>query len=135
MPNSVTNHVSGILPKEGDGVHNDFNLAPNIKFRRSKRANIDAFPTDAKLLETAIQQLAKLAKAHGVALRQSYVRLARKAVMMAGRYAHAKQFKRMNKKIKFLRSRLGRPMHSLAEGRPRCEDTHRNFFSSFYSFL
>jgi hypothetical protein len=30
------------------------------------------FPTDAKLLETAIRQLGKLAKAHGVPLRQSY---------------------------------------------------------------
>lgn len=28
--------------------------------------------------------------------------------MMAGRYAHAKQFKRMNRQIKFLRTRLGR---------------------------
>ncbi len=67
-----------------------------------------AFPTDAKLLETAIRQLGKLAKAHGVALRQSYVRVAKKAAMMAGRYAHAKQFKRMNRQIKWLRTRLGR---------------------------
>ena len=67
-----------------------------------------AFPTDAKLLETAIQQLGKLAKDHGVALRQSYVRVAKRAAMMAGRYAHAKQFKRMNKQIGFLRTRLGR---------------------------
>ncbi len=28
--------------------------------------------------------------------------------MMAGRYAHAKQFKRMNRELKFLRTRLGR---------------------------
>ena len=28
--------------------------------------------------------------------------------LMAGRYAHAKQFKRMNRRIKFLRTRLGR---------------------------
>ncbi len=35
-----------------------------------------AFPTDAKLLETAIQQLGKLAKDHGVPLRQSYARVA-----------------------------------------------------------
>ena len=28
--------------------------------------------------------------------------------MMAGSYAHAKQFKRMNRQIKFLRTRLGR---------------------------
>lgn len=67
-----------------------------------------AFPTDAGLLETAIRQLGKLAKAHDVPLRQSYARLARTAAMMAGRYAHAKQFKRMNGRIKFLRTRLGR---------------------------
>ncbi len=66
------------------------------------------FPTDAKLLETAIQQLGKLAKDHGVPLRQSYGRLAKRAAMMAGRYAHAKQFKRMNRELKFLRTRLGR---------------------------
>ena len=67
-----------------------------------------AFPTDAKLLETAIRQLGKLAKAHGVPLRQSYGRVAKRAAMMAGRYAHARQYKRMNRRIKFLRTRLGR---------------------------
>jgi IS5 family transposase len=67
-----------------------------------------AFPTDAGLLETAIRQLGKLAREHGVPLRQSYRRVARRAAMMAGRYAHAKQFKRMNRQIKFLRTRLGR---------------------------
>jgi|TARA_B100002003_G_scaffold122214_1_gene112795 IS5 family transposase len=66
------------------------------------------FPTDAKLLETAIRQLGKLAKEHDVPLRQSYRRVAKKAAMMAGRYAHAKQFKRMNRRITFLRTRLGR---------------------------
>ncbi len=71
------------------------------------------FPTDAKLLETAIQQLAKLARQHGVALRQSYRRVASRAAMMAGRYAHAKQFKRMNRQIKFLRTRLGRVVRDI----------------------
>ena len=33
--------------------------------------------------------------------------------MMAGRYAHAKQFKRMNKQIKFLRTRLGRVIRDI----------------------
>ena len=72
-----------------------------------------AFPTDAGLLETAIRQLAKLAKKHGVPLRQPYVRVARRAAMMAGRYAHAKQFKRMNRRIKFLRTRLGRVIRDI----------------------
>jgi IS5 family transposase len=71
------------------------------------------FPTDAKLLGTAIQQLGKLAKAHGVPLRQSYTRVAKRAAMMAGRYAHAKQFKRMNKQIKLLRTRLGRVIRDI----------------------
>ena len=66
------------------------------------------FPTDAKLLETAIHQLGRLAKKHEVPLRQSYARVAKRAAMMAGRYAHAKQFKRMNRRVKFLRTRLGR---------------------------
>jgi len=46
-----------------------------------------AFPTDARLLETAISQLGKLAKEHGVPLRQSYARVAKRAAMMAGRLA------------------------------------------------
>jgi IS5 family transposase len=71
------------------------------------------FPTDAKLLETAIQQLGKLAKQHDVALRQSYRRVAKRAAMMAGRYAHAKQFKRMNRQIKLLRTRLGRVVRDI----------------------
>ena len=72
-----------------------------------------AFPTDARLLEVAIHQLGKLAKKHDVPLRQSYARLARRAAMMAGRYAHAKQFKRMNRQIKFLRTRLGRVIRDI----------------------
>ena len=71
------------------------------------------FPTDAKLLETAIQQLGKLAKQHGVPLRQSYTRVAKRAAMMAGRYAHAKQFKRMNRELKRLRTRLGRVIRDI----------------------
>ena len=67
-----------------------------------------AFPTDAGLLETAIRQLGRLARERGVPLRQSYARLARRAAMMAGRYAHARQFKHMNRQIRFLRTRLGR---------------------------
>jgi IS5 family transposase len=66
------------------------------------------FPTDAKLMHRAVEMLARLAKKHGVRLRQSYVRLAKRAALMAGRYAHAKQFKRHNREIRFLRTRLGR---------------------------
>jgi IS5 family transposase len=65
-------------------------------------------PTDAKLLHKAIVMLAGLARAHEVPLRQSYVRVGKRAALKAGRYAHAKQFKRHNRQLKFLRTRLGR---------------------------
>jgi transposase, IS5 family len=66
------------------------------------------FPTDAKLLHAALKGLTRLARTHGVRLRQSYTRIAKRAAMMAGRYAHAKQFKRHRRELRILRTRLGR---------------------------
>jgi transposase, IS5 family len=66
------------------------------------------FPTDAKLLHAAIKGLSRMARKLGVRLRQSYVRVAKRAAMMAGRYAHAKQFKRHHRELRILRTRLGR---------------------------
>jgi IS5 family transposase len=66
------------------------------------------FPTDAKLLHAAIKGLNRIAKKRGVRLRQSYLRIAKRAAMMAGRYAHAKQFNRFHRQIRRLRIRLGR---------------------------
>jgi IS5 family transposase len=66
------------------------------------------FPTDAKLLHAAIKGLNRLANKHGVRLRQSYIRIAKRAAMMAGRYAHAKQFNRHRRQLRILRTRLGR---------------------------
>ena len=65
-------------------------------------------PTDAKLMLKAIEKLGRLAREHNVPLRQSYARVTKRAALMAGRYAHAKQFKRHNRELKFLRTRLGR---------------------------
>ena len=39
-------------------------------------------------------------------LRQSYLRIAKRAAMMAGRYAHAKQFNRHRRELRILRTRL-----------------------------
>src|SRR6516162_6610225 len=66
------------------------------------------FPTDAKLLHAAIKGLTQLARKRSVRLRQSYVRIAKRAAMMAGRYAHAKQFNRHRRQLRILRTRLGR---------------------------
>lgn len=65
-------------------------------------------PTDSKLYLRAINRLADAAQDRGVKLRQTYRRVAKKAAMMTGRYAHAKQFKRMRRQLKKLRTWLGR---------------------------
>ena len=45
------------------------------------------FPTDAKLLNRARQILVRQAKKHGVALRQSYARVGKLALIKQQRYA------------------------------------------------
>ena len=65
-------------------------------------------PTDAGLMHRALQKLVKLARRHRVELRQSYLRVAKRAAIMVGRYTHAHQFKRARRALKFLRTRLGR---------------------------
>ncbi len=67
-----------------------------------------AHPTDARLTHRAIEQLVDLAKREDVELPQSYLRVAKRAAIMVGRYIHAHQFKRARRQLKFLRTRLGR---------------------------
>ena len=83
------------------------------------------FPTDAKLLHAAIKGLNRLARKHGVRLRQSYLRIAKTAAMMASRYAHAKHFRRHQRQLRLLRSRLGRIIRDIRrkiEGQPALEE-------------
>jgi transposase, IS5 family len=87
-----------------------------LRTRDLKRVTVDTtvqpkaitFPTDAKLLHAAIKGLNRLARKCEVRLRQSYLRIAKRAAMLASRYAHAKQFKRHHRQLRLLRSRLGR---------------------------
>lgn len=72
-----------------------------------------AHPTDAGLMHRALEKLVRLAKRHGVELRQSYLRVAKRAAIMVGRYSHAHQFKRARKMLKFLRTRLGRVIRDI----------------------
>jgi hypothetical protein len=67
-----------------------------------------AHPTDARLMHRAITKLVGFAKRNRVPLRQSYLRLAKRAAIMVGPYTHAHQFKRARRQLKFLRTRLGR---------------------------
>jgi IS5 family transposase len=72
-----------------------------------------AHPTDSRLYERARDQLVTLAQEAGMELRQSYARLAPRLALQVGRYAHAKQFKRMRKALKKLKGYTGRVMRDL----------------------
>jgi transposase, IS5 family len=68
------------------------------------------FPTDAKLMNRAREIMVRLAKPHGLELRQSYAWVGKPALIKHQRYAHAHahQFKRANKALRKLRTYLGR---------------------------
>lgn len=53
------------------------------------------------------------ARGAGIILRQSYVGVAKRAQIMAQRYAHARQYKRHRREVKFLKTRLERPIRDI----------------------
>jgi transposase, IS5 family len=71
------------------------------------------FPTDAKLLNRARERLVRLANKLGVALRQSYRRVGKLALIKHQRYAHAHQFKRANRSLRKLKTYLGRVIRDI----------------------
>jgi IS5 family transposase len=72
-----------------------------------------AHPTDSRLLERCREHLVKAAAEHGIKLRQNYNREAPRLAAQVGRYAHARQYKRMKKALRTLRSRVGRVMRDV----------------------
>lgn len=87
-----------------------------LKATEFNRLNVDttvqdkaiAFPTDARLYHKARRRLVKLASERGIALRQSYKRLGKRSLLMAGRYAHARRSKRAARETRRLKTYLGR---------------------------
>lgn len=73
-----------------------------------------SYPTDAKLYHKLREQLVKLAAESGIELRQSYTRKSKRALVMQGRYAHARQMKRAKKEIRSLKTYLGRVKRDVA---------------------
>src|SRR6476620_9310760 len=100
---SVATRTKAIKPSELSRVIVDTTVQPK---------NV-TFPTDAKLLNRAREKLVRLAQRHGVALRQSYMRVGKFALIQHQRYAHAKQFKRANRMLKKLRTYLGRVIRDI----------------------
>src|ERR671918_3107043 len=100
-----------------------------VKPQSLERVSIDttvqtkaiAHPLDSRLYHRGREILVRLAKRHGVPLRQSYARLGKRALRLASRYAHARQMKRARREIKRLKTYLGRVFRDVRRklaGRP-----------------
>ena len=100
--------------------------------KHAKRVTIDttvqtkavAHPTDSHLLHTGVRWLARLARRHGVALRQSFVRLAAQARREAARLMHGPGHRQALRHVRRLRTFLGRLHRDVARkvaGRPDLE--------------
>lgn len=77
-----------------------------------------AFPTDSQLYHQSRKQLVDIAREQGISLRQTYGKESRLLAMKVGRYAHARQFKRMNRALKKLKNYLGRVYRDLSRKLP-----------------
>ena len=75
-----------------------------------------AHPTDSQLLETARQKLVAAAKDAGIDLKQTFAKEGRLLRFKAGRYAHAKHFKRMARAIKRQRTIVERIARQMERG-------------------
>ena len=92
-----------------------------------ERVNVDttvqekaiAYPTDARLYHKARVLLVKAAKQRGIPLRQSYLRLGKRALIMSGRYAHARQMRRARAEQKKVKNYLGRVYRNILRNCPQ----------------
>jgi len=97
-----------------------------------KQVNVDttgqekaiAFPTDARLYHKARQALVRTAKSCNLKLRQSYVRLGKRALVNQGRSGAARQLKRARRETRKLRTYLGRVLRNIERGRPQLSEKH-----------
>ena len=72
-----------------------------------------AFPTDARRYHKARQALVRVARSCNFTLRQSYVRLGKRALVNQGRYGAARQLKRARRETRKLRIYLGRVLRNV----------------------
>ena len=92
-----------------------------INKQEMKRVNVDttvqekaiSFPTDSKLYFKMREILVQDACQRGIDLRQTYKRIAKRALVMQSRYRHSRKFKKANKEVKKLKNYLGRTIRDI----------------------
>ncbi|WP_349632327.1 IS5 family transposase [Desulfuromonas sp. CSMB_57] len=129
-PSSMTRWRKRIGPKEMELLLSETletaKRGGNLTEQHMERVNVDttvqekaiAYPTDGRLYHKARVLLVRAAKKRGIALRQSYLRLGKQALIMSGRYAHARQMRRARREQKKLKNYLGRAYRNILRNCP-----------------
>ena len=107
----------------------------SVKRSSFKRITVDTtvqpkairYPTDSRSYNRCRERLVRLAKKHGIKLRQSYLRLGARAMRKASAYAHARQFKRAKKEVRTLKTYLGRVYRDVLRKILHDPDLHAEF--------
>lgn len=97
-----------------------------ITLRQCERVIVDTtvqeknitYPTDSKLINRARENLVKLAKERGIALRQTYTFKGKHEAHRCSRLLHAKQFNRARTSIKKQKTMLGRVIRDIQRKLP-----------------
>ena len=97
-----------------------------LKSEDLKRINVDttvqekaiAFPTDSRLYQKMRLVLVRRAKHLKIVLKETFKKAGKQALIMHGRYSHAKQYKRAAKMEKRLKTLLGRMIRMIQKLAP-----------------
>jgi len=92
-----------------------------IKKKDLKKVNVDTtvqtkeirFPTDARLYNRMRERLVKVSKEAGIELRQTYVKVGKKALFRQQNYARASQYNRAGRETRKLKTYLGRVIRDI----------------------
>ena len=76
-----------------------------------------AYPSDARLVGRCHRQLVALARDEGITFRQTFCKRLTGRVWQVGRYAHARQFKRMHRVLRQMHRDLGKVCEAIVEQR------------------
>jgi len=101
-----------------------------LKPHALKHVNVDttvqekaiAFPTDARLYQKMRVRLVREAHKREIPLRQSFKKVGKKAFILQGRYASAKQMKRAAKQTRKLKTYLGRLTRDIQRKAPLMDE-------------
>lgn len=101
-----------------------------LKPQALKHVNVDttvhekaiAFPTDARLYHKMRVTLVREAHKRSIVLRQSFKKVGKKAFILQGRYASAKQMKRAARQTRKLKTYLGRLTRDIQRKAPLMDD-------------